>query len=72
MNQDIHTRAWSPTLADYDYFLLVCLRRRIPRKRIAYALGFSTSAINMRVLHLKRQHHARGIHDLFDKIEGRP
>jgi len=71
MNDDIHTRAWNGRLADYDYFLIVCLRRGIPRKRIAYALNYSLAAVNMRVAHLKRKHNVRGIHALLDKIEGR-
>ena len=71
MSDDIHTRAWHGKMADYDYFLIVCLRRGIPRKRIAYAINYSLATVNMRVAHLKRKHNARGIHDLLDKIEGR-
>ena len=71
MSDDIHTRAWHSKMADYDYFLIVCLRRGIPRKRIAYAINYSLAAVNMRVAYLKRKHNARGIHDLLAKIEGR-
>ena len=71
MSDDIHTRAWHGKMADYDYFLLVSLRRGIPRKRIAYAINYSLAAVNMRVAYLKRKHNVRGIYALLDKIEGR-
>ena len=44
MSDDIHTRAWNGRLADYDYFLIVCLRRGIPRNIIinpSFATGNS-------------------------------
>lgn len=71
MSDDIHTRAWHGKMADYGYFLIACLRRGIPRKRIAYAINYSLAAVNMRVAYLKRKHNARGIQDLLAKIEGR-
>ena len=63
---DLNTRAWFPTIADWDFFILAALRRCYTRKEIARAIGYTVSSVNMRLMQLRRQYNCTGTHEMIE------
>jgi len=65
---DLHTRAWFPTIAAWDFFIIAALRRGYTRKEIAKDIGYTVSSVNMRLMQLRRQYHCTGTHQMIERF----